>query len=161
MTLKGFTLLELILTLAIATILILFATQNLSAFIYKNEKECLIQEIEKIVQYAKMQALSSESQLILSPLTRWSQGMVLRQLNPQTHALDIVHQWQWTHPHWQVEWQGAHSSKEIIFSNNLHQAMINGQFILINTQTHTQTTLILNKLGRIRIANVERRSSLT
>jgi Tfp pilus assembly protein FimT len=151
---KGFSLLELFVLLGVLSILALICIPNLSPLVHQNEQKALINELERAIQYTKLQAISHGHSLILTPLDDaldWSNGMVLTQFNNRTNNMEQVHQWQWHHPNWNIVWLGAHSSRTISISNNPTKAMSNGRFILTNNRTNYKITLVLNKLGRIRV----------
>jgi len=63
---SGFTLLELLFTLSVLCILILFSFSSLTQLKQKNEREFLINEITNAVSYAKMQARAS-GRTIMTP----------------------------------------------------------------------------------------------
>lgn len=67
--------------------------------------------------------------------------------------MELIYQWQWSHPRWDLHWDGASSTKKITFSTYPGQAISNGRFILMNLETHEQIVIILNRLGRIRVSN--------
>ena len=156
MKIKGFTLLELVITIALFIGLSLLGIASYSYFINKNEQQTIIDELRAAIQYAKIQAIILGNPVYLAPIdssSDWSNGMVLSFFDKQTNQAQLIYQWQWSHRRWSLNWEGAGSTNKIIFSTFLGQAMSNGHFTLINKVTHEQFTVILNRLGRIRVSN--------
>ncbi|MFT4058253.1 MAG: prepilin-type N-terminal cleavage/methylation domain-containing protein [Legionella sp.] len=153
---KGFTLLELVITM---TLLILLTTLSIASYSYlvrNNEQQTIIDELSSAVQYAKMQALILGKSVILQPVDDsldWSHGLLLTTWSSKQHQSEILHQWQWYHPQWQLTWIGAHSDNKILFSDNPMHAISNGHFNLMNISTAKNKIIILNRLGRIRVSN--------
>ena len=146
---NGFTLLELIFTLGLASILILYSFSSLFDLKQKNERDYLVNEITNAINYAKLQASASGHALHLSAKNaNWSQGMELLVPN-NLKQNSLVHRWNWNINHWNVEWRGLNGKKHINLSGNTH-AMSNGRFILTNNQTQEKVTLYLNRLGRVK-----------
>ncbi|MFJ1267767.1 GspH/FimT family protein [Legionella lytica] len=153
MKLKGFTLLELLLTLMLLLSLSLVAVASYSSFLHKNERQTLIDELKNSIAYAKTQALILNSPVVLTSLNdslNWASGLRLSIKNKKTNKIETLYQWQWQHPRWQLSWIGARSGNRIIFSNNPANAMCNGRFILTSRDNDEPTEIILNRLGRIR-----------
>ncbi|KTC78671.1 Tfp type 4 fimbrial pilin related signal peptide protein domain [Legionella cincinnatiensis] len=148
--------LELLITMTLFASLLIIGVSSYSYFIQKNEQQIIIDELRNAVQYAKLQAMIRGNSVFLIPLDvslNWSKGMILNSLNKQTNQVELIHQWQWNHSRWSLNWIGVSSNNKIVFSNTPTQAMCNGHFSLINNHTHEQITLILNRLGRIRVSN--------
>ncbi|WP_133135388.1 GspH/FimT family pseudopilin [Legionella rowbothamii] len=153
MKLKGFTLLELLITMMLLVSLSMVAIASYSYFLRKNERQTLIDELKNSVQYAKSQALILNSNVVLTPLDdslNWANGLRLITKNKKTNKIETLYQWQWHHPRWQLSWSGVHPGNRIIFSNNPAHAMCNGRFILANRDQDERAEIILNRLGRIR-----------
>ena len=153
MKLKGFTLLELLITMMLVLSLFLVAIASYSSFLRKNERKTLVDELKNAVQYAKTQALILNSTVFLSPIDdslNWANGLQLSTQNKKTNKIEPLYQWQWHHPRWQLSWIGARPGNRIIFSNNPANAMCNGRFILVSRDKDESTEIILNRLGRIR-----------
>ncbi|WP_225316912.1 GspH/FimT family pseudopilin [Legionella longbeachae] len=152
----GFTLLELIITMTLFACLLIMGVSSYSYFLRKNEQQIIIDELRNAIRYAKLQAMINGNSVFLIPLDvslNWAKGMTLNFMNRQTNQVELIYQWQWSHPHWSLHWTGVSSNNKIIFSNNPTQAMSNGHFSLININTHEKITLTLNRLGRIRLSN--------
>ncbi|WP_278043997.1 GspH/FimT family pseudopilin [Legionella santicrucis] len=152
----GFTLLELLITMTLFASLLIIGVSSYGYFTRKNEQQIIIDELRNAMQYAKVQAMIRGNSVFLMPLDaslNWSKGMILNSQNKQTNQVELIFQWQWNHPRWSLNWMGVSSNKKIVFSNNPTQAMCSGHFSLINNNTHEQITLILNRLGRIRVSN--------
>ncbi|CAM2894523.1 Tfp type 4 fimbrial pilin related signal peptide protein domain [Legionella steigerwaltii] len=156
MKIKGFTLLELLITITLFIGLSIIGIASYTYFINKNERQTIIDELRTAIQYAKIQAVILGNPVYLVPLEgslNWSNGMALKLLNKQTNQVKQIYQWQWNHPRWDLSWEGVGATNKITFSTYLGQGMSNGRFILMNKVTHEQITVILNRLGRIRISN--------
>ncbi|KTC89028.1 pilus assembly protein [Fluoribacter dumoffii] len=156
MKIKGFTFLELLITMTLFIGLSTIGIASYTYFINKNEQQTLIDELRIAIQYAKIQAVIMGKPVSLMPLegaSDWSKGIVLCHLNKRTNQLERIYQWQWHHLRLSLSWEGTGSRNKLTFSNFPGQAISNGHFILVNKIYHTQTKLILNRLGRIRISN--------
>jgi prepilin-type N-terminal cleavage/methylation domain-containing protein len=153
---KGFTLLELLITMVLLTILATLSVSSYSYLVHKNEQQVIIDELKTAVQYAKMQALILGKSVSLEPIDQsfnWAHGLLLSTWNNKIHQSETLYQWQWHHPHWQLTWKGVYSKDKILFSDNPGGAISNGHFILINISTAQNKMIILNRLGRIRVNN--------
>ncbi len=155
MNIKGFTLIEFVIFLAVLAILALFSTGSSTQLLSNNEKQTLIDDIRTLVQYAKIQAVSQGKKVCLSPLDpnlNWSKGIILSQFNQTLNQEEVLHTRQWHYRYWDVSWSGVNSEHKIVFANNTNTAISNGTFILTNLQTNDKIKLTLNRLGRIRVA---------
>jgi Tfp pilus assembly protein FimT len=153
MSIKGFTLLEVIFTLSLFICLSLFSINALSLLKEKNEKQMIIDELKMAIQYARFQAINLGHTLYLTPNSRgenWSKGMDLKQLNKITGQMELIHQWQWQHRNWTLSWSGAGSNK-ILISNNPSHAISNGTFILTDAKSNQSVKVLLNRLGRLKV----------
>jgi prepilin-type N-terminal cleavage/methylation domain-containing protein len=158
MKIKGFTLLELLITLVLLVTLSTLSVVSYSYLLRKNEQQTIVDELRTAVQYAKIQALILGHPVTLAPLDaslNWSNGLVLSSWNKKTNKMEVLYQWQWHHPCWSLTWIGARSTDKVIFSNNPASAISNGRFTLMNPETHKTVVIILNRLGRIRIGSVD------
>lgn len=156
MKIKGFTLLELLITVALFVGLSLIGTTSYTYFTHKNEQQTIVDELRTAIQYAKIQALTQGHTVVLTPLEdslNWSKGMNLTVWNKRTNQRELIYQWQWNHPHWYLTWNGINSVNKITFSINLAQAISNGRFILSNNKDTKQISIILNRLGRIKVTS--------
>lgn len=149
MKIKGFTLIELVVTLFLFTFITFFFLTAMGIVRDKNDKRVIIDEIRTILQYAKVQALYSGTLLLrpVDPSPDWSKGMKLMQYQRDK----MLYQWKWHHPHWSVSWRGASTVNQIVISDHPAHAMSNGKFILFNPYTKERIIIVLNRLGRINI----------
>lgn len=157
MKIKGFTLLELLITLVLLACLSALAAASYSYLLRNNEQQVIVDELRTAVHYAKIQALILGNPVALSPLDaslNWSTGMVLSTWSKKNNKMAILYQWQWHHPRWNLTWIGARSSERVLVSNNPASAISNGHFTLTNADTHQNVRIVLNRLGRIRIESV-------
>jgi Tfp pilus assembly protein FimT len=157
MKIKGFTFLELLITLSIVMILSIIGIASYSSLIQKNELQVIEDELRVAIDYAKIQSIMLEQTVSLSPLTsslNWAEGAKLSVLNKKTGELRLLHQWQWQHSRWSIAWRGVRSSSSLNFSNHLTHAISNGQFSVVNLDTQQEVTMVLNRLGRVRVKSV-------
>lgn len=156
MKIKGFTFLELLITLSILLVLSLIGIASYSSLIQKNELQIIEDELKTAIHYAKIQSIILDKSVSLSPFTsslNWAEGIKLGVLNKKTGELKLIYQWQWHHPRWNITWRGVRSSNSLNFSNHLTHAISNGQFSVVNLDTQQEAIMILNRLGRIRASN--------
>ncbi|CZG10520.1 Tfp pilus assembly protein FimT [Legionella pneumophila] len=154
MKIRGFTLLETILALALLVGLLLLGSWSFFSLIQSNERETLINNIKTAIQYSKIQAIHLGHPIYLLPFgsnKNWSRGMVLAELNQKSNKTELIHQWQWSSNSWTINWKGVDSTHRIIISNIPNRAMSNGKFILDNRRTNEKIVMTLNRLGRVRI----------
>lgn len=152
---KGFTLLELIMALAMSACLYTIGVMSYSYFVQRNEQRVILDELKSVIEYAKMQALILGEPVYLIPLDaslNWSKGVALNTWNRKANNMVMHYQWQWNFHRWDLVWNGAYSANKIIFSPNPVSAISNGRFSLTNQDTHKKTEIILNRLGRIRVS---------
>lgn len=154
MKIKGFTLIELVITLAIITGLAVLGLISSYLIVKKNERQILIDEISNAVQYAKIHAVLLGTTVYLVPLDddlNWSKGAILKKLDVKKNKMVQVHHWQWHHSNWKVTWSGVNATDKILVSNNPMKAISNGHFDLYNVYTKEVARIVLNKLGRLKV----------
>lgn len=142
---RGFTLLELLLSLAVISFIILLGVSSSSEWIKQNQSQLLRDELKAALHYAKLQAIIQQRTLTLEALYddhNWAKGMVLKS------AQQIVHQWKWDYPNWHLCWKGIHGEQTLQFSNYPHQAMDNGRFIMLDSKGKRVWSLVVNRIGR-------------
>lgn len=84
MKVKGFTLLELVITMSLFLSLSIVGIGSYVYFMKKNEQKTFIDELRTAIQYAKMQSIILGNSVYLAPLdisSSWSNGMALNFLN--------------------------------------------------------------------------------
>jgi type IV fimbrial biogenesis protein FimT len=153
---NGFTLIEALIALICFAGLSLFGVISASFLKYNHERQVIISEIKAAIQYAKMQAITRSSPLYLTSLDQshnWSNGMKLVQYNSAKNTVELLYQWEWHHPRWNITWNGVRSLNKIILSNNPISAMSNGKFVVFNAHTKEQVVIVLNRLGRVNITS--------
>lgn len=148
---KGFTLIELVVFLALVAVLTIMLFTSNPAIREENERTVIINELQNIVHYAKTQALIRGSPLLLTSLNAdkdWMKGVVLTDMQ----LSKPIHQWQRHYPGWQLTWTGTDTKNRIYFANNPMDAMGNGHFTLTCLRTHQSRRITLNRLGRLKVA---------
>ncbi|WP_298624208.1 GspH/FimT family pseudopilin [uncultured Legionella sp.] len=151
---KGFTLIELVMVLVVFAVLAILSTGSFTQLYSNNEKQALIDDIKNLVQYAKIQAIALGQKVTLAPLApdlNWAKGVILSQYHSNPAHEAVLHTRQWHYRYWKVSWSGVNSEHKIVFANNLNTSISNGVFTLTNLRTQEKATLILNRLGRIRV----------
>lgn len=150
----GFTLIEMLMAMALIAFLALLSITSMSSFISKNEHQVISDDLKACINYAKNQAINLGTPVRLNPLDTvyddWSNGATLTRFNKKTKQRETLREWVWHHPQWQLQWSGMHSSKHINLSNNPARAISNGRFTLRQVQTKKEWVYLLNRLGRLR-----------
>lgn len=144
---NGFTLIEWLICFAVCSILVCISFASWIQLRQKNEQQLLIAEIKTAIHYAKLQAMSHGSSLMLSPQASnqdWSKGIKVMK------GHQLMHQWNWQNSNWDLRWQGAGGTNHIMISGSVSHAISNGRFILTNKNTQEQVILVLNRIGRIK-----------
>ncbi|ADG24756.1 GspH/FimT family protein [Legionella pneumophila serogroup 1] len=161
MKITGFTLLETMLALALLLGLLLLGSWSFFSLIQNNERETLVNSIKTAIQYSKIQAIHLGHPVYLLPFgsnENWSRGMVLAELNRKSNKTELIHQWQWSSNSWNINWKGVDPNHRIIISNIPNRAMSNGKFILNNRRTNEKVVVTLNRLGRVRVGVINKKS---
>jgi prepilin-type N-terminal cleavage/methylation domain-containing protein len=151
---KGLSLLELVVALAIISVLLVLVIPSYRNTFDKNERQVLIDTIYNAVQYSKHCALQLGHPLYLLPISGkkgWSYGLRLSK-DINENSMNSLHEWSFSHRNWNLRWKGSDSNKFITISNSPLHAMSNGTFVLENQLSHEQVILILNRLGRVKRA---------
>lgn len=154
MKIKGFTLIEVLITLICFAGLSLLGIISASFLKDKHEQQIIVDEIQTAIRYAKIQAVVRGSPVYLVPFDQvgnWSKGMKLIQYNNKKNAMDLLYQWEWHHPRWSITWSGVSSLDKIILSNSPGSAISNGKFVVSNPYTKEHMIIVLNRLGRVKI----------
>lgn len=86
---KGFTLIELMVVVALIAIIATVAVPSFTDFIRKNEVQAKADEITRLLQFARSQAVSSRSPVIVKQNTASSRWSVISR-DAETRVLDYV-----------------------------------------------------------------------
>jgi len=154
-TTAGVTLVELLLGLAILAVVWFFCVPFGAQQYKKNQLNLVVDELNTIIHYAKIQALLLGEPLVLTPLPAsddWSLGMILfvdNKKHQYTEGSKLIHEWRWHSDAINVKWQGFQSSHYLLFDNNLRHSAVNGYFLINNNLQ--QYKVIVNRVGRTRI----------
>ena len=153
---SGFTWIELLTSLAVLAIVLVFGLAAGTGFYQKNRLDLVSDDIKSALRHARLGAFKQDQPLTINPLPGprgWSEGLVLFPDNPGHHysATDsLIYQWRWNYPGITVAWHGFRTRNYLIFSTELRQSTANGYF-LIATQDGYQKKLVVNRLGHVRI----------
>lgn len=163
MSLKGFTLIELITTLLIVCGLALVAWPLASSFITKNEVEQRVNTLVNAMHFARNQALIQGVPLVLSGLEAsngWQRGMRLfidkHETNHYQEGDELLREWRWNKQGAQIVWHGFQSDHYIRFPATLDASSLSGHF-LIATREGPIKKVIVNRLGQIRVEDVRQK----
>lgn len=152
---RGFSLLEALITLVVVSFLTGIAINSLGFFRVHNEQHLIEDELVRVVQYAKMQALSLGHAVYLTPLnpseSNWAKGIRLVHINSLTQQPELLYEWGWHHPRWQLIWSGVGDSSKIVFAAAANHMISNGHFHLTDMSHKHQSNLTINRLGRIKV----------
>ena len=149
---SGFSFVELLISLVILTILLVFAIPFSFSLYQKHQLKLLETEITTGLRYAKNIALLYELPLALTPLpgaNDFSCGMILFIDNEKHHYNNeaLVHLWRWQCKNVEISWKGFQSDNYLLFASNLENTTANGHFDLKVNQF--KTSLVVNRYGRI------------
>ena len=153
-TKAGFTLVELLLALAIISIVLFFCMPFTGSFYKKNQLQLLSDEIQNAILYAKTEVLLHGTPLVLAPLpgsADWSKGLVLfvdTKNHQYAEGVAIMHEWHWRDSDIKIEWHGFQSKHYLLFARDISHSAINGHFLIRDNSK--QHKLIINRLGRVR-----------
>lgn len=143
----GFTLLEVLICIALtSSLLLLTLTLNLG-FSQKNQADIVAEEIKFALHYARDRAFKNDLPLTLAPLEKgrdWSKGMILF-----AEKDTILHQWEWHSKQVHVKWHGFRSEDYLTFSTALQHSTANGRFLIV-TDSQYKIQIIVNRLGHLR-----------
>ena len=151
----GFTLIEVLLSLAILATVMCFSIPFASNLHQNNQIQARQDEIQAAIRYARTQSQLIGKNLILTPISNsnyWSNGMRIFVDNPQhryTPDVQILHEWHWSSPNLQIIWHGFQSNNYLLFAADSSRNATNGYF-LIQSQSQVILKLVVNRLGRVR-----------
>ncbi len=122
---QGFSFLELVISLMIFSIISCFTLSTYNHWRQQHERQLLLQELKQIIAYGRTQAVTYQRALHLVPIVGddWAQGVALK-----TSEDELLSQWHWHLHYWQLHWEGAHRSQDIILAPDLSAAISNGTF---------------------------------
>ena len=151
---KAFTLVELMMVLAIVLAVLFVALPYGQSLLNKNTLEDRINTISHAVKYAKNMAKIKGEPLLLSELsdkTGWSQGMKLLIADDANHPQGtLIQQWQWRDSPFKVSWHGFNSDHHLRFADDIRSSAMSGTFT-ISDGHHQHAKIIISRLGRLRV----------
>ncbi len=146
----AFTLIELLIVLALVAILGQIAAPALQDFLARNQQQALYNQISRSLQHARSYAVTNRVSVELCGThdgltchTDWSQGWLLRELNNDSLIAVTLLDSDQQHLHW------SGFQKEIEFHSNGISPRGNGRFYNCYKNT-IGWQLILNRQGRLR-----------
>ncbi len=151
--LKAYTFIELLLSLAIVSLLLFFAIPFNSSIHQKNQCLVIENDVKQAISYAKTQAWIRGQNLILRPkyMDDWSHGMILF-IDNATHkyhnTAPIIHEWSWNFANIVIDWHGFQSRDYLVFYADSRKNVLNGTFNI--TSHNARVRLVINKMGRVK-----------
>lgn len=159
---KGFTLVELLITLLIVAVLLLVAVPVTQDFLLKKKVSAQTQEVVTALQYARNQAETTGKVLTLAPRQQdWSNGLLLfvdENSNHQYDAADeFLFEWPWKGDDIVLTWNGLYSHY-LLFSPEGMKNGLAGTFDIcpLNTRFVRTQSVVMNRFGRIRVEESEK-----
>lgn len=150
----GFTLYELMISLAIIIITVLISTSFYSNFIQRNILEERLNTLTTAIKFSQNMAIIKQQTLLLKPLSEangWGKGMQLVCDGTMDNRPLRVWRWPINKPI-DIKWQGLHKHG-LLFNANLNKSMLSGTFLLQQNKI-TKKKVIINRLGRVRVEDV-------
>lgn len=150
----GFTLLELLLCLAMLAIITFFSSAYTPSLYKKNQLEAVAADIRSAIHTAKLQALVMGKTLALTHLPdtkEWSEGMLLFEDNAKhqyTPNINPLYEWHWKFKDLHISWHGFQSKDFLLFATDLNSSLTNGSFDI--QSRGQQVKLAVNRVGRVR-----------
>ncbi|GGI77814.1 pilus assembly FimT family protein [Legionella impletisoli] len=149
---RGYSLIELLVALGVFAAILFAAIPSFEGTFKKNNLQIRIDDVKRIIHYARFKALTEGKALRLVPVNHqnWSEGVKLIESGriDETKAASL-HEWRWNSPRITVNWHGFQSNEYLTFSPTVNDQVANGYFEVSNgTQTYK---LILNRIARIKV----------
>lgn len=147
----AFSLPELLVALAVLTILVSFAVPHTTQLIEKNRQQASADLLLRNLQIARAKAIAEKRAVLLCPsssvecMEDWNEGWILKSpANGEVLSRDKI-----SEPNGTLHWTGYR--KDILFRSDGTSPTGNGRFFLC-TQHGLAWQLIINRQGRIRRA---------
>lgn len=151
---RGFTLLDLLVTLALLALLATLAVPNFTTLIESNRQHTLLDELRDTLHGARTQAILEGRTLEVCPYTEalqcgtdWNKGWILR----ATRAQEPLRTRKSAHTPDTLLWSGYTGT--VRFLPNGTSPTSNGRFILCGTEGPVGQ-LVINRQGRVRTATL-------
>lgn len=145
----GFTLLEIITTIAITSIFLLFATPSWQTWRQQQTIKMLTQQLIQTITFARQQALITHQTIIVCPQSAtqncgndWQNGWIITTFDKQHTFYHFTPTSKQLH----LRWQDLRSTNQLTFQPNGTTEGSNGSFYYADCQ------LIINRSGRVRLA---------
>ena len=150
---KGWTFTELMIVIALISIIVCFSLPMLSMFRQNNQERIIVNDLLEGINVAKTYAATSNAKIWLTHDAKqkdWSAGFLL--MTQENTSKVTLQQWDWSNYDTQVLWHGFKSKDSLIFAQNLQHSAVNGYF-LVKNKTRT-IKLIVNRIGRVRVESL-------
>lgn len=154
----GFTLLELLIVLALLAILGHIAVPALEDLLERNQQQVAFNQITRALQNARAYAITHRvtvelcgSRDGLSCHSDWSHGWLLREVNNEILTVTLLN-----NPRQRLQWKGV--KPEIQFNSNGLSSISNGRFYSCY-KGKISWQLILNRQGRLRVGSQQDNSA--
>lgn len=164
---KGFTLIELMVTLAVAAIILVFASNSVYQLYKKNQVTTDVNRIVAQLNFARTAAVNKGVPVTICPSpdgkncsTNWASGMLVfidthrdRQF---THVEKILHYFPKFAAGVQVDFKSFQGDQALTFLPTGYGRAMAGSFTYraCDNKAQCQRKVILNRIGRVRIAEV-------
>lgn len=149
----GLTWVEVLVTLAILSVLLSSGVSHWRGLQIKYAERCLFSDVERVLVYARNQAFLHAETLVLLPRVEsesWSSGMVLEFKHPtQGGSSQRLHTWRWHYPNIYLSWHGFLGDDALVIGHNPAKIAMNGYFLLENSGSK-HVRWVVNRFGRIR-----------
>jgi type IV fimbrial biogenesis protein FimT len=153
---RGFTLVELLVVIALIATFASLAVPAFSGFIQRNESETVQQQLLAKLSFTRAQAVVDRQSVRLCGSDdgktcngQWSRGLLTLHENAQEpltyHAIDSAQP---------LHWKGARSNAELLFQANGTTHMSNGRFVFCGTNPpRVAWQIVVNLQGRHRVVS--------
>lgn len=149
---NGYTLLELLITLALISILLVGITSGYKYFRYKNSADSMERIIISMIDYARILSMSGQQSILMTALDNdWNKGVRICKYISDLDCQDdenLLMEHQWSSLNTNVHWHGFQSSTYLLFKTTPLEMAVNGYFMV--SVGDYSFRLIVNRLGSVR-----------
>lgn len=150
---KGFTLIELIVALAVFVLILSMGLPSMAAYRERKQVDTIDLRLSQALEYAKLQVLLRGEPLVLGPIPgerNFNRGTALyraAKFGVDTNTKEPLHEWFWSYPNVAVDWHGSRNAY-LVFTPELSEGMMNGTFTIKGQ--FSKKKLVINRVGRVR-----------